>query len=224
VADRITWYDILGIAAGASAETVQLAYQAKAKQLHSYQTGDAPAYVAQAAARGQKAIDAAWLVLGNRGQREQYDEQIGIKTKGAGLERPQPTASRPGSGLLDAAANALSGAPDAIYAAADALDSEVVLVGLGVLAGLLAAIPAPGHRADQRPVTVPDVRGVFFRACHDALTMAGFRVSTVRLTENPMPIEGLVVGQSPAPGQTVPRFSTLTVQVWHPPRQLSREQ
>lgn len=104
--------------------------------------------------------------------------------------------------LPDAAANAM-------YAAADAADSGV-LEGLAVLAGLLAAIAASGHRADRKPVTVPDVRGLFFRACHAALTMAGFRVSTVRLTDNPMPVEGLVVGQSPAPG---PRFSTLTVQV-----------
>ena len=32
-----------------------------------------------------------------------------------------------------------------------------------------------------------------------------------------MPVGGLVVGQSPAPGQAVRQFGTLTMQVWHPP-------
>jgi len=48
--------------------------------------------------------------------------------------------------------------------------------------------------------------------------MAGFRIGTLRMTVNPMPVEGLAVGQSPAPARTVPRFSTLTVHVRHPPR------
>jgi hypothetical protein len=216
VADCITWYDILGITPGASAETVRRAYQARAEQLQDYQIAGAPPEIAHAATRARKAIDAAWLILGNRAHREPYDEAIGAAPKGAGLAGPELTASHPGMDLPDAAANAM-------YAAVDAADSGV-LEGLAVLAGLLAAIAAPGHGADRKPVTVPDVRGLFFRACHAALTMAGFRVSTVRLTDNPMPVEGLVVGQSPAPGQTVPRFSTLTVQVWHPPRVPSRGQ
>lgn len=214
MADRITWYDILGIAPGAATETVQLAYQAKAKQLQSYRIADLPPEVAQAAARAQKIIDAAWLILGNRAQREQYDEEIGVARKGAGLARPEPTTSSPGLGLPDAAASALDAAADALYLAE-------LLAGLGMLADLLAAIPRQSPRR-AGDVIVPDVRGLFFRACTDALTMAGFRVSTVRLTENPMPVEGLVIGQSPAPGQILPRLSTLTVQVWHPPRLQAR--
>jgi len=191
---------------------VERAYQVRAKQLRDCLIADAPVEVADAAARGKKAVEAAWLILGNRAQREQYDEQIGAVRNGEGLARPEPTASRPRADLLDEGA-------DAVYAAGYALDSAI-LEGLGVLAGLLAAIPARGHRPDRRPVTVPDVRGLFYRACTDALTMAGFRIRTVRMTENPTPVEGLVVGQSPAPGQTVPGFSTLTVWVWHPPRRL----
>ena len=50
------------------------------------------------------------------------------------------------------------------------------------------------------------------------VTMAGLRLSVVRLTPDPMPVEGLVVGQSPAAGAAVKGLSTLTVQLWHPPR------
>jgi hypothetical protein len=213
VADRITWYDILGVAPGAAAETVRFAYQAKAKQLQGYQIAGAPQEVAQAVARGQKIIDAAWLILGNRAQREHYDKQIGAVRQGTGLAWPEPTASRPGLDLLDAAADALDAAADAMYLGE--------MLGLGVLADLLATIPRQSPRRSE-PVIVPDVRGLFFRACTDALTMAGFHISTLRLTEDPMPVEGLVVGQSPAAGQSVLRFSTLTLQVWHPPRVPSR--
>jgi beta-lactam-binding protein with PASTA domain len=65
---------------------------------------------------------------------------------------------------------------------------------------------------------VPDVRGLFIGPCLRAVGDIGLRIETVRLTESPMPVEGLVVGQSPSPGTKVRRSGTLTVQVWHPPR------
>jgi curved DNA-binding protein CbpA len=115
VADRITWYDILGVLPGASVEALQFAYQAKARQLQGYRLAAAPPDVARAAARGQKAVDAAWLVLGDRAQRERYDEQIGIIRRGAGLASPEPAASQTRSDVLEIAANVL-------YAAGDDLD------------------------------------------------------------------------------------------------------
>ncbi len=45
----------------------------------------------------------------------------------------------------------------------------------------------------------------------------GLRVTTVRLTAHPMPVDGLVVAQSPGPATRARRGSALTVQVWHPP-------
>lgn len=67
------------------------------------------------------------------------------------------------------------------------------------------------------PVLVPDVRGLFFRACDYVAARAGLNLEPIRLTAHPMPVEGLVVGQAPAPGERVHRDSTLTVQLWHPP-------
>ena len=65
-------------------------------------------------------------------------------------------------------------------------------------------------------VVVPDVTGLFFQACTDLAARAGLHVAPVGLTSHPMPVEGLAVGQAPAPGQRVHRNSTLTVRVWHP--------
>src|SRR5689334_8774259 len=67
-------------------------------------------------------------------------------------------------------------------------------------------------------VMVPDVRGLFYRACMDVAGRIGLHLAPIRLTPHPMPVEGLVVGQSPASGKRVHRDSTLTVQLWHPPK------
>jgi PASTA domain len=70
----------------------------------------------------------------------------------------------------------------------------------------------------RRRVTVPDVRGLFYRPSQAVAATAGLRLAVVQLTSNPRPVEGLVVGQSPDPGATLRHRSTLTVQVWHPAR------
>ena len=66
-------------------------------------------------------------------------------------------------------------------------------------------------------VLVPDVRGLFYRACMEVAGRVGLHVASIQLTAHPMPVEGLVVGQTPDRGERVHRDSTLTVQVWHPP-------
>ena len=65
-------------------------------------------------------------------------------------------------------------------------------------------------------VFVPDVTGLFYRACMEVAGRLGLHVAPIRLTPHPMPVDGLVVGQTPAPGERVRRGSTLTVQLWHP--------
>ena len=76
----------------------------------------------------------------------------------------------------------------------------------------------PRRRLMRRRLIVPDVRGLFYRPSQAVAAMAGLRLAVVRLTPDPLPVEGLVVGQSPSPGQTARYQSTLTVQVWHPAR------
>jgi hypothetical protein len=66
-------------------------------------------------------------------------------------------------------------------------------------------------------VVAPDVTGLFYGACMEVAGRLGLHVDPVRLTPHPMPVDGLVVGQRPAPGERMHRNRTLTVQVWHPP-------
>ena len=72
-------------------------------------------------------------------------------------------------------------------------------------------------------VVVPDVGGLFYRACLDVAGRVGLHPAPVLLTAHPMPVEGLVVGQMPPPGTRVHRGSTLTVQLWHPPEPGGRQ-
>ena len=65
-------------------------------------------------------------------------------------------------------------------------------------------------------VVVLDVTGLFFSACLEVSGRLGLHVNPIRLTPHPMPVDGLVVSQTPAPGERAHRNSTLTVQVWHP--------
>jgi len=73
------------------------------------------------------------------------------------------------------------------------------------------------HPGPPRWVMVPDVRGLFYPVCLQIVGKLGLRIKRIQLTEHPMPVEGLVVGQSPRPATKVRRASELTVQVWHPP-------
>jgi hypothetical protein len=205
LARRITWYDILGIEPGASAETVRRACQERGRQLEDERLAAAPEAVADAAARGWRVLHAAWLVLGDRAERERYDEELGVGRQGAGLAGRGPGPPRSGP--------APAGAVPVI---AD-LDPGDGPDDLGALADWLGPPVRPSRRR-PRQVTAPDVRGLFFGSCHDALARSGVRVRAVRLTADPLPVEGLVVDQSPAPGANLPLPGTLTVRVWHPPR------
>lgn len=73
------------------------------------------------------------------------------------------------------------------------------------------------HPRRSSQIVVPDVTGLFYRACTDVADRIGLRIAPIRLTPHPMPVEGLVVGQEPAPGERVRHDSTLAVRLWHPP-------
>ena len=84
-------------------------------------------------------------------------------------------------------------------------------------AGLAQAGRLGPRRRRNRPGAVLDVRGLFYHVCLEVATRRGLHVRTVRLTERPMAVDGLVVDQDPRPPAKARRGGTLTVQVWHPP-------
>jgi hypothetical protein len=198
VGSGITWYDVLGALPGAAAEEIWREYDSKARLLRPELLAGAPSPVVAAASRAQGILDAAWRVLGDPAQRVRYDETVGIRSSAGGLTRHENIPSEP---RLDALDFGLVGRDTA-----------------ALLGGLLAVTEslAPRPRQPSR-IEVPDVRGLFYSACTTVVGRMGLRVTAVRLTEHPTPVDGLVVDQSPRPLMKARRATSLTVQVWHPP-------
>src|SRR5579862_3914665 len=195
----ISWYDILGVLPGVSADKIRCEYDAKTRLLRPEAISGAPSTVVKAASRAQGILDAALRVLGDPVNRGEYDEAAGFRRSGGGLAGPVNYPSEPGSGPI-----------------------EAYFVGGREAAALLGALMAIGdslvrHPRPPRRVDVPDVRGLFYSVCLQVAGRQGLQSTAVRLTEHPMPVDGLVVDQSPRPPATANRGSALTVQVWHPP-------
>jgi hypothetical protein len=194
----ITWYDVLGLLPGASAEQVKHQHDAKMGLLRPELLAGAPSPVVTAATRAREILGAARRVLADPDDRARYDEAAGIRRGGGGLARRDGFPSEPGPQR------------DASLLAGNA--GAELLGALLALSDWLAPHPGPPRR-----ITVPDVRGLFFSVCLDITGKLGLRVTTVRLTAHPVPVDGLVVAQSPRPATRARRGSALTVQVWHPP-------
>jgi hypothetical protein len=184
----ITWYDVLGVLPGAEQATIRHEYEAKTNLLRPELISGAPSNVVQAISRAQGMLNDAWHVLGDPASRARYDESIGLRGPGGHLREPGSIPD--GSGL---------GPPD---------------MGIAEDAGEDAARPQHWR---ARQVAVPDVRGLFYHVCLEVAARRNVHVTTVRLTPHPMPVEGLVVDQSPLPPAKLHRHGELTIQVWHPP-------
>jgi hypothetical protein len=159
----------------------------------------APSPVIAAASRACEILGTARRVLADPANRARYDETAGIRLRTRGLSVPVSFPSQPGAERPD-------------------VDFIAGIAGLEMLGGLLMLGEwiAPHPRPPSR-VAVPDVQGLFYSVCLQITGKLGFRLTTVRLTEHPLPVDGLVVGQSPRPPVRPRRGSVLTVQVWHPP-------
>jgi hypothetical protein len=188
----LTWYDVLGVLPGASPGQVQSAYQERSRLLEPRMLNGASSKVLKAANAARVAVDEAWHILHDAAARRRYDEKIGVRRNSEGLDSAQSTPSGPG------------GAPSGGY-----LTADVVMSGL---ADLMTPHPSPARR-----IVLPDLRGLFTGSCLRVTGDLGLHVEMVQLTEHPMPVEGLVVDQSPLPGTKVRRSSTLTLEIWHPP-------
>jgi len=194
----ITWYDVLGVLPGASAEQVQRQYELKAGLVRPEIVAGAASPVVAAAGRARDILDAASGVLADPVNRARYDEAVGMRRSGGGLTRPPSFPSEPATDRFDAGFTGKAG--------------EELLGGLLMLTDWLTPHPGP-----PRKVAVPDLRGLFYSVCLGLTGKLGLRVTAVRLTEHPMPVDGLVVDHSPRAAARARWGSALTVQVWHPP-------
>jgi len=196
VTPGITWYDIFGVLPGSTPEQIQSAYESKASLLRPNLLAGAASPVLTAASRAQRLLDEGRSVLGDPQSRRRYDEAVGVRRSGGGLSPPVSIASEPGSDF-----DYVPGMPGA--------------AALGVLMELSEWLaPRPAHQPSR--VGVPDVRGLFFSVCREVVGRLDLRLATVRLTDHPMPVDGLVVSQSPRPPARVRRGAEVTVEVWHP--------
>ena len=195
----ITWYDVLSVLPGAETAKIRREYDAMTSLLRPELISGTPSNVVQAISRARSMLDSAWEVLGDPVSRERYDESIGLRHSGGGLRQPGsiPTGTGPGPSDLGSAEDP----------GGDAAGGVLTLTGwLG-----------PHRRRAKQLVAVPDMRGLFYHVCLEVAARRNVHVTTVRLTPHPMPVEGLVVDQSPRPPAKLQRHGQLTVQVWHPP-------
>jgi curved DNA-binding protein CbpA len=159
VADSITWYDILGVSAGASSDTLHYAYSERVQQLRPELVSGAAASVVSAAGRAREAVEVAWLVLGDPDRRQRYDREIGLHRR-RGL--------RGSSGFGEGSAQYGQDPYDLMRAADGLADHEA----WDAYAALLSWMgPARAQRRHRR--VVPDLRGLFYRPCQAVVTMAG---------------------------------------------------
>jgi curved DNA-binding protein CbpA len=196
MARQLTWYDVLDVLPGSSADQVQRAFELKESLLRPTLISGAPSKVVSAAERARTAIKAARDVLTDPASRRDYDDEIGIRQTGGGLSGPDRVPSEDGS------------IPDFVWYGRSAM---VAAAALEAFDEWLAPPSAPPRR-----IALPDIRGLFVGPCRRLLSGTGLRIEVVRLTRDPMPVEGLIVDQSPPPGARSPRSRTVTVQVWHP--------
>ena len=138
----------------------------------------------------------------------------------------------------------VSGAPPKVIAAADQARAAIELaqktladpaaraqydthIGIRKPGSGLTRPFEPTSALDPRPstpwhVAVPDIRGLFAGPARMLIMASELHVEIVQLTKDPMPVEGLVVDQSPPPGHKVHPRSPVTMHVWHPSEQLQQ--
>ncbi|MGN6793944.1 MAG: J domain-containing protein [Streptosporangiaceae bacterium] len=197
----VTWYGILGVMPGASQEEIRQRYDAKSAVLRPEHVAGAPSSVVAAVARAQALLDQAFRVLSDRDDRLRYDESAGLRRSGGGLARR--------SGSLATEAGWWPPDLDDVAGFEDATEA------FGVLTEMTDIFtPNPPRRPGR--VVVPDVRWLFYSVCREAIRGHELQLNVIRLTEHPMPVDGLVVDQSPRPFTKARRAGGLTIQVWHP--------
>lgn len=197
MASQLNYYDILGVGTSASADEIQRAYDAKMAVLAPRMIGGAPSKVIAMVDRARAALELARRTLSEPASQHLYDLDSGVLSVGGGLARPVAVPAEGSSRASD----------DNFWCP----DLDALTEYLGMVADWLAPRPSAVRR-----VIVPDTRGLFVDPARRLMSLSGLHTDVVQLTQDPMPVEGLVVDQSPRAAARVRRMSAVTLQVWHP--------
>jgi curved DNA-binding protein CbpA len=144
---QLSWYDILDILPGSSADEVQRAFALKAGVLRPEMISGAPSKVVAAAGRALTAVETARSVLLDPVARRRYDVEIGIRKTGGGLAGTERVPSE-------------SGPDPSNWIGTRPLDHDALLAVLATFADWLVPRPAVPRR-----VAVPDIRGLLVGPC-----------------------------------------------------------
>jgi curved DNA-binding protein CbpA len=197
-------YEVLGVPRDARPDDIRHAYLAKVHQLHPDKYSGAPDEVRRAVTETLAIVNEAGRILQDQGLRADYDRSLDHRAAAVtGTHVVHEPA--PGSGGLNDGASTPS----------------MQMFGVLPLYESLSALELVTHwrsptHDKKTEVTVPDVRGMRASEMYYALGEADLHARVVHLTEDPAPVDGTVMDQDPPPGTSLRRFSTVTVQVWHP--------
>ena len=219
----MNYYEVLGIAPGASADEVTDAYLTKAERMNPERFSGDPPDVVSAVKRASVAIEAAWHVLGDPSSRAAYD--TGLNAELAPGDQPrlrrlewrrrhaqhvwiiERNLGLPLTSVLGLGPPGKTKRAPAMHAGL-AKEPAPGYSWNDPLAGLVNWL-AP-HEKRSHQVSVPDVCGRRASEAIYAISLADLRIEFVRLTDPDG--EGIVVDQNPIGGSTVRRGSTVTVQ------------
>lgn len=111
-----TYYRVLGVTPGATAEEVRLAYRGLVRRLHPDHQPELTAAARSLAERRMREINEAWAVLGESDRRARYDEELHRAADSRGARRsPDPgTASTPPRHPTDRSQAARAEPPDSV--------------------------------------------------------------------------------------------------------------
>jgi len=96
-----TYYRVLGVRPGATADEVRGAYRGLVRRLHPDHQPELTAPARSLAERRMREINEAWSVLGDDGQRTRYDESLRRAAEGSATQRRDSAATKPTGGRAE---------------------------------------------------------------------------------------------------------------------------
>lgn len=198
-----SYYEILGVSPEASSEQIRAAYLGKAGAVNPSGHPGADAHLLDLATQAMNLLKEAWEVLGDCRLRLRYDEIFASEQQ---VRDEYETLNRPSVSYFGA-----GNVKEPVF------DGRLGAIVAGVESAAEWLAPKPLR---PRKVILPDFVLMYASQTFATAVRAGVRIQFVRLTEQPAPTDGVVVGQDPPARTEVSRDSKVTLKVLHPRRRM----